>query len=134
MSIFQVCNYESFLCCLPDDLLLHFRCSCFLAHLVLLLVLSLLPNDEEANHSYDQIQICPLQLWEAGNIFCLLFNVFLKYSVGWFWLSYLSLSTSSLISDAEYNNDFHWFHVRLNRDMLGRALLNLLVVHQDSEL
>lgn len=63
---FQVFHYKGFLYRLSDDLLLCFWCPCFLAHTPLLLDCSFCPYNEAPNHAHDQVQVCSIQHWKAG--------------------------------------------------------------------
>ena len=64
--LFQVCHHKSLLHCFCHDLLLCIRCSCLLANTSLLLDCALCPDNEATDCTYDQVQVCPVQHWKAG--------------------------------------------------------------------
>ena len=72
LILFQVCHHESIFHCFHHDLLLCIRCSCLLANTSLLLDCALCPDNEATDCAYDQVQVCPVQLWKAGETSMLL--------------------------------------------------------------
>lgn len=68
----QVLFHKGFLHWICHDLLLCIWCACLLANTSLLLDCSVCPNNEAPNCTHDQVQICSIQPWEAGELLILI--------------------------------------------------------------
>lgn len=96
---FQVLLHKGFLHSIFHDLLFHVWCTCLLAYTTLLLDCFVCPHNETPNCTHDQIQICTVQPWEAGEFLILFY---------WFNYRLSAIPPSFIISTAldEWKNGF----------------------------